>query len=144
MPCAAGRWTWTRRTRCDEDESPNDAPLVPYEPDHVIAVQHDGTTSLDNLAYTCPQCNHCKGLNLALIDPEIGQRTFLFHPRTDQWRDHFGWDAPRIMALTAVGRATAALLRVNDPRRALKSLVELGWLLITWQVTPTHYNLSLH
>ena len=29
-------------------------------------------------------------------------------------------------------------------RRALRSIVEQGWLLVTWQVTPDHYHLSLH
>jgi hypothetical protein len=29
-------------------------------------------------------------------------------------------------------------------RRALNSIVEQGWLLLTWQVTPEHYRLSLH
>ncbi|HEX3273011.1 MAG TPA: hypothetical protein VHR15_20365 [Ktedonobacterales bacterium] len=29
-------------------------------------------------------------------------------------------------------------------RRALLSLQEQAWLLVTWQVTPTHYHLSLH
>lgn len=29
-------------------------------------------------------------------------------------------------------------------RRALRSIVEQGWLLLTWQVTPKHYHLSLH
>jgi hypothetical protein len=29
-------------------------------------------------------------------------------------------------------------------RRALHAIVERGWLLITWQVTPKHYHLSLH
>jgi hypothetical protein len=29
-------------------------------------------------------------------------------------------------------------------RKALRSIVEDGWMLITWQVTRHHYNLSLH
>jgi len=29
-------------------------------------------------------------------------------------------------------------------RKALRSIVEDGWILITWQVTRHHYNLSLH
>jgi hypothetical protein len=102
---------------CEYCGMPDEATLVSHEPDHLIAVQHGGTTSLENLAYTCHQCNRYKGPNLASIDPESGERTFLFNPRTDRWRDHFGWEGPRIVSLTAVGRATAALLRVNDPRR---------------------------
>lgn len=33
---------------------------------------------------------------------------------------------------------------VEWARRALRSIAEQGWLLITWQVTPTHYRLSFH
>lgn len=29
-------------------------------------------------------------------------------------------------------------------RRALRSIVEQGWLLLVWQVTPRHYHFSLH
>jgi hypothetical protein len=29
-------------------------------------------------------------------------------------------------------------------RRALRSIVEQGWLLVTWQLTTTHYHVSLH
>jgi hypothetical protein len=29
-------------------------------------------------------------------------------------------------------------------RRALRSIVEQGWLLITWQITPEHYRISIH
>lgn len=42
----------------------------------------------------------------------------LFHPRQDKWREHFVWsvDKVRIVPLTAVGRATANLLRFNRDR----------------------------
>lgn len=33
---------------------------------------------------------------------------------------------------------------IDWARRALRSLQEQGWLLLTWQITPTHYHLSLH
>jgi hypothetical protein len=29
-------------------------------------------------------------------------------------------------------------------RRALRSIVEQGWLLLTWQITPEHYHISFH
>lgn len=103
--------------RCEYCGMPDVATLVPHEPDHIIAIQHGGVTSTDNLAYTCHQCNRFKGPNLASIDPISGMRMFLFNPRADHWEDHFRWDGPRIVALTAVGRATEMLLRFNDARR---------------------------
>ncbi|MGH2516197.1 MAG: HNH endonuclease [Ktedonobacterales bacterium] len=105
------------RSCCEYCGMPDEVTLVAHEPDHIIATQHGGATTLDNLAYTCHQCNRYKGPNLASIDPQGGERAFLFNPRTDRWHDHFRWEGPRIAALTAVGSATAALLRFNDPRR---------------------------
>lgn len=98
---------------------PDDVTVVPHEPDHIIAVQHGGVTSFENLAYTCHQCNRYKGPNLASVDPDTGERAFLFHPRIDRWQDHFRFDGARIVALTATGRAKVALLRVNDGRRVV-------------------------
>jgi hypothetical protein len=41
----------------------------------------------------------------------------LFHPRNGDWSEHFVFESGRIMGLTAVGRATAQLLAMNDIRR---------------------------
>lgn len=113
---------------CEYCGMPDDGTLIPHEPDHIIAVQHGGSTTFANLAYTCHQCNRYKGPNLAPIDPQDGERVFLFNPRTDRWHDHFAWEGVRILALTSAGRATAALLRFNDPCRlaARDSLMRKG------------------
>ena len=60
-------------------------------------------------------CNRHKGPNLAGIDPETGELTRLFHPRTDSWPSHFRWDKSEIIPLTPVGRATLSVLFMNDP-----------------------------
>jgi hypothetical protein len=111
---------------CEYCGMPDDITLLAHEPDHIIAVQHGGTTTSDNLAYTCHQCNRYKGPNLASIDPQTGDRAFLFNPRTDLWQDHFHWEGAEIVALTPCGRATAALLRINDPRRVAARALLLG------------------
>jgi len=89
---------------------------APHEPDHIIAEQHGGQTTAENLAYAC-YCNRYKGTNLASVDPESGQPVFLFQPRRDSWADHFQIDGAHTIALTAVGRTTSALLRFNAPER---------------------------
>jgi hypothetical protein len=43
--------------------------LVPHEPDHVIASQHGGPTSSENLALACFDCNRRKGPNISSVDP---------------------------------------------------------------------------
>ena len=101
--------------RCEYCWMPDVETLAPHEPDHVIAVQHGGETTAENLAYACFQCNRAKGPNLASIDPTTGAVTPLFNPRTQRWGEHFRWRGPVIEALTAVGRAPIHLLRLNDP-----------------------------
>lgn len=91
--------------------------LLPHEPDHVIATQHAGETVLGNLAYACFQCNRAKGPNIASLDPATGALVPLFNPRADIWAEHFRLVDARIEPRTAVGRATAFLLHLNEPAR---------------------------
>lgn len=65
----------------------------------------------------CHFCNRKKGPNLAGIDPVTGEITVLFHPRRDNWHDHFQWNGPLIEGRSAVGRATAHVLALNDSKR---------------------------
>jgi hypothetical protein len=85
--------------------------------EHVIARQHGGSDVIGNLALACQRCNLHKGPNLTGIDPLTGGTAALFHPRRDQWSDHLEFDGVRLRGLTAVGRATVALLAMNDARR---------------------------
>lgn len=91
--------------------------LLPHEPDHVIATQHGGETVLANLAYACFQCNRFKGPNIASLDPATGEPALLFNPRVERWSHHFRLSDATIEPLTAIGRATAFLLRLNDAER---------------------------
>ena len=88
-----------------------------HEPDHIIAVQHRGATSLENLALACWRCNRYKGTNLASVDPKTGQREFLFDPRNAVWAEHFNSEGGKIVGISAVGRVTVALLRFNNNDR---------------------------
>jgi hypothetical protein len=103
--------------RCEYCGVPDDATLLPHEPDHLTAVQHGGKSTLDNLAYACFECNRFKGSNLSSVDPVTGEITVLYRPRRDRWLEHFHWDHARIEPLTPVGRATAVLLRLNHEDR---------------------------
>jgi hypothetical protein len=88
---------------------------VPFQVDHIIAQQHGGPTTLENLALSCLHCNTHKGPNLARVDPETGQIVRLFHPRQDSWEEHFAWDAHILVGLTPIGRATIRCLAINHP-----------------------------
>ena len=96
--------------------------------DHVIAEQHGGQTTFENLALACAQCNRPKGPNIASIDPETKRLVPLFNPRTDEWSDHFRQEGGRIIPLTPIGRATARLLNFNhkDREEARQNLWHAG------------------
>jgi hypothetical protein len=106
----------------------DDEPIYPHEVDHVIAEKHSGQTHEDNLAYACFYCNRFKGSDLASLDPLTGEITSLFNPRTQVWAEHFALDGPVIVPLTAVGRTTAFLLKLNRPRIIQRRtyLIQLG------------------
>jgi hypothetical protein len=101
---------------------------IDYHIEHIIAVSHGGLTVFNNLALSCSRCNLYKGTNIAAADPDSGEPTFLFHPRRHHWDEHFRLDGAVIVPLTAEGRATVFVLRVNDPLRVEQRqlLIELG------------------
>jgi hypothetical protein len=99
-----------------------------HEVDHIIAVKHGGLTNLENLAYGCAQCNRYKGSDFATFDPATGAVALLFHPRQQRWAEHFLLDGPRIVPMTASGRATERLLQLNQIDRLIlrKELLAAG------------------
>jgi hypothetical protein len=88
---------------------------LPFQIDHIIPRQHGGKSRLTNLALACARCNRNKGPNLSGIDKQTREIIPLFHPRQDRWSEHFRWHGPRPRGLTPRGRATIAVLAINDP-----------------------------
>jgi len=74
------------------------------------------------------RCNLSKSSNLSGIDIETGQTVVLFNPRTQIWSEHFAYSDAEIIGLTPTGRATVAVLNMNEPRRLQlrQELLELG------------------
>ena len=85
--------------------------------EHVTARQHVGTDDLANLALACHRCNLFKGPNLAGIDSKTGRLVRLFHPRRMKWSFHFRWLGSFLVGRTAIGRATIAVLNINEGDR---------------------------
>jgi hypothetical protein len=113
--------------RCEYCQFPESAGELSFHIDHIISQQHGGQTVLENLALACPFCNRFKGPNLAGIDPVTGAVTPLFHPRNENWSEHFTWNGPVLMGVSATGRATVAALKMNSPEAIeLRRLLELG------------------
>ncbi|MBI1802059.1 MAG: HNH endonuclease [Chloroflexi bacterium] len=103
--------------RCEYCRYPQEASLLAFEIEHIVAEKHGGTTSLNNLALACPYCNRYKGADLGSLDPDSGQLTAFYNPRTQSWGEHFRVEGAQIVPLSAEGRVTVAILQFNHPDR---------------------------
>jgi hypothetical protein len=108
------------REQCEYCLFPQTASLFAFEMEHIIAEKHDGITESENLALSCPCCNRFKGSDLGSIDPQTQQLTPFFHPRRQQWSDHFRLESGTIVPLTPEGRVTAKILQFNLSERILE------------------------
>ena len=111
---------WHRaQGRCEYCRLPQRAIEATFHVEHILAQQHSppDADAPDNLALACHQCNLRKGTNLSTIDPTSGSVVQLFHPRRDDWHEHFALDGAAIVGRTATGRATVQLLQFNTSRR---------------------------
>ena len=114
--------------RCEYCRVHQDDRLFAHEIDHIFAEKHGGQTEIENLGLACGECNRYKGSDLCSLDLETGLVVALYHPRRDQWTEHFSVLDGILEPLTATGRVTARLLHFNDAeavdRRRL--LIEAG------------------
>ena len=92
----------------------DDSPLAALHIEHIVPKIHGGTDNPDNLALACIDCNLHKGTNLTGIDPQTNEVTELFHPRRQNWVDHFEWRGIHLIGKTAVGRTTVRVLSMNS------------------------------
>ena len=111
---------------CEYCLIPESLTLASHWVDHIVAEKHGGHTEESNLALSCVLCNQHKGSDLTSIDPQSGQITPLFHPRRDQWFDHFRLVEANIEPLTPIGRVTVRLLQLNQPDRVEERRLLLG------------------
>lgn len=102
-----------------------------FSVEHIVPRSKGGQTSLDNLALACQGCNNHKYNKTTGYDAVNKRQVALYHPRRQQWHEHFSWnpDFTLIIGLTPTGRATIETLQLNRPglvnlRRALVALGE--------------------
>ena len=101
--------------RCEYCQLHQDqSPLAPLQIEHVIPKKHGGADTEANLALACIDCNLAKSSNLTGIDPDTGDVTVLFHPRSQLWLDHFERRGLLILGKTDVGRTTVRVLNMNS------------------------------
>jgi hypothetical protein len=93
---------------CEYCHAPEALFNFPFEVEHIAPLAHGGGDGIENLALACRACNVYKAAYLAFIGPDTDELTLLFHPRIDDWEDHFvadpttGW----VVGKTAIGRVT--------------------------------------
>ena len=104
---------------------------IRMEFEHLLPLAKGGQTVEENLWLSCRNCNGFKHTLTEAADPETGQLTSLFNPRTQHWFEHFGWneDHTEIIGLTSVGKATVLALKLNHPKivATRKLWVSVGW-----------------
>ncbi len=115
-------------TRCEYCLYPQEASFLAFEMEHIVAEKHGGKTIAANLALACASCNRFKGSDLGSLDPDTGQLTPFFNPRTQQWAAHFQLIEAQIIPLTPEGRVTVLILQLNHLNRLQErqSLIQAG------------------
>lgn len=99
--------------------------------EHIVPIASGGLTIRENLWRSCRSCNEFKSARLHAADPETGEFISLFHPRSQNWTDHFRWteNYARIVGVTATGRATVEALQLN---RSLLIKARRRWRMMGW------------
>jgi coenzyme F420-reducing hydrogenase beta subunit len=97
--------------------------------DHIIPEAKGGRTILENLCVACHSCNEYNLTEFA--DPASLENVLLYHPRKQQWSEHFTWsqDGGEIIGRTAIGRATITALNMNHLEivEARRRWASVGW-----------------
>jgi len=108
------------KNRCEYCHAPERVFGFPFDVEHIVPKCRGGTNDDSNLALSCSSCNTFKAGHLVGVDPLSMQDVDLFHPRTDEWTEHFAVDAEHatVNGLTPTGRATVERLQMNSARLA--------------------------
>ena len=115
MNSDVARQVWQRaQGRCEYCQLPASGYPLPFHIDHIVARQHGGATTPDNLALAFLHCNRHKGPNIAGRHPVGGYLVRLFHPRRDRWTDHFEWKGSELSAKSDIGQITIQVLAINE------------------------------
>ena len=101
--------------------------------ENIYPLSKGGETISKNLALACQGCNNHKDNKTEGKDHLSSQIVSLFHPRQQNWQEHFSWsnDYNLIIGLTPTGRITVELLCLNR-----EGLVNLRRILYTMGEHP--------
>ncbi len=117
---------------CEYCRAPEAIFNLPFEVEHITPQAHGGESAIANLALACRSCNLYKSDAVTAYDEETQSAVRLFHPRLDNWQEHFSINAEvaEIQGFTARGRATVSRLRMNSATQiaARRQWLKLGFI----------------
>jgi len=100
--------------RCEYCCAPEVVFNFPFEVEHIIPPGTGGDDDFANLALACRSCNVFKAAVVLITDDLTDADVRLFHPRQDQWLEHFRLDDDgQIEPLSTTGRVKVRQLRLN-------------------------------
>ena len=102
--------------RCEYCHAPEAVFNLSLEVEHIVPIARGGEDTAANWALACRACNLYKAAHVRGSDPDSDAVVRLFHPREDQWEDHFqvAHESGEIVGRTPIGRVTVALLGLNS------------------------------
>ena len=116
--------------RCAYCQTAEELTVTIFEFEHIKPRAAGGQTLFDNLCLACPTCNRYKAHHQTAQDPLTQENISLFHPHLQVWAEHFAWseDGTELIGLTATGRVTIHLLKMNRPQliRVRRMWVKMG------------------
>jgi hypothetical protein len=117
--------------RCEYCMSHQDYVLGQLQVDQIVPVAKGGADAANNLCLACELCNQYKWTRTRGPDPQTAKQVALFNPRRQKWAQHFCWseDGVEVIGLTPCGRATVAVLRLNN---SLALTVRRHWVSAGW------------
>ena len=99
--------------------------------EHLTPLAAGGETSEENLWLACRRCNEFKGIQTHTADSETNKNISFFNPRTQNWNEHFRWnaDGTEILGISPIGRATVIALKLNNEIILVsrRLWVSVGW-----------------
>lgn len=87
--------------------------------DHIKSVKHRGLSFIENLAYSCPDCNYFKGSDIGSFYDNDELIVRFFNPRKDKWNDHFEIIEGAIFGKTEIGKVTERIFKFNESDRLI-------------------------
>ena len=103
---------------CEYCLLPDKVSFYAFHIDHIKSIKHGGSSNLENFAYSCPECNYCKGTDIA-SSSENDEIVRFYNPRKDIWSQHFEYLDGMILCKTDIAKVTERIFKFNEPDRLI-------------------------